>query len=91
VLAGRWDGQGWLECCRCRGKLLEKSLADLCAVEGIQVREPFEIREGGTPQEQIDGLIIVGGHFYLVEVRRWNDPIGIDAMSSIGLASVLVE
>jgi restriction system protein len=64
-----------------KGKTLERLLSDLCAVEGVQVREPFEIREAGTPQEQIDGVVAVDGHLYLVEVKWWTDPIDIVSMS----------
>ncbi|MFG1609549.1 restriction endonuclease [Actinoplanes sp. NPDC049265] len=64
-----------------RGKMLELILSDLCAVEGIQIREPFEIRDGGTPEEQIDGVIAVDGILYLVEVKWWKGPIDINAMS----------
>jgi restriction system protein len=64
-----------------RGKQIEKLLSDLCAVEGIQIREPFEIRNGGTPEEQVDGVVMADGHLYLVEVKWWSDPIDIIPMS----------
>ena len=65
-----------------RGKAIENVLADLCAVEGIQIREPFEVRSAGTPEEQIDGVVMADGHLYLVEVKWWSDPIDITPMSS---------
>ncbi|GAA4729833.1 hypothetical protein Prum_067490 [Phytohabitans rumicis] len=65
-----------------RGRLLEGLLAELCAVEGVQIREPFEIRNAGSPEEQIDGLITAGAHLYFVEVKWWRDPVEITAMSS---------
>ena len=65
-----------------RGKLIEKLFADLCAAEGIQVRESFEVRSGGTVQEQVDGLIVADGHLYLVEVKWRNEPVDLDAMQS---------
>ena len=64
-----------------KGTRLEKLLADLCATEGIQVREPFEIRDSGTPEEQIDGMVTADGHLYLVEVKWWNKPIDIAPIS----------
>ncbi|GIF15281.1 restriction endonuclease [Actinoplanes teichomyceticus] len=65
-----------------RGVLIESILSDLCAVEGIQVREPFEIRNAGTVEEQIDGVVMADHHLYLVEVKWWNAPIDITPMSS---------
>ncbi|GAA4250897.1 restriction endonuclease [Dactylosporangium darangshiense] len=65
-----------------RGSQVEKLLADLCQIEGIQVREPFEVRNAGTPEEQIDGVVSCDGHIYLVEVKWWSAPIDIAPMSS---------
>jgi restriction system protein len=45
------------------------------------VREPFEIRDNGTPEEQIDGVILADGSLYLVEVKWWSAPIDIAPMS----------
>ncbi|WP_406670967.1 restriction endonuclease [Methanolobus sp. ZRKC4] len=61
-----------------RGKSLEKVLNDLFACYNISVRETFTIKgkcaEGII--EQIDGLIELEGHLYLVEMKWWNTPIG---------------
>lgn len=65
-----------------RGKYVEKVVADLCAVEGIQICEPFEIRNNGTPEEQLDGVIMATGQLYLVEVKWWGDAVDLPAMSS---------
>ncbi|GAB3799331.1 restriction endonuclease [Micromonospora zhanjiangensis] len=65
-----------------RGRRIEVLLSDLCKVEGIQIREPFEVRSAGTPEEQIDGVVMADGHLYLVEVKWWSEPIDIAPMSS---------
>jgi restriction system protein len=62
-----------------RGKLLEQVLNDLFASYDVLVRESFAIK--GTCAEgiieQIDGLIELDGHLYLVEMKWWNAPIGV--------------
>ena len=62
-----------------RGKLLERVLNDLFACFDILVREDFTIRGncGEGVIEQIDGLIELEGHLYLVEMKWWNVPIGV--------------
>lgn len=62
-----------------RGKRLEKVLNDLFACHDILVREAFTIRGncGEGVIEQIDGLIELEGHLYLVEMKWWNTPIGV--------------
>ena len=62
-----------------RGKLLEPVLNDLFACHDILVREAFTVKGnfGEGVIEQIDGLIELEGHFYLVEMKWWNAPIGV--------------
>lgn len=62
-----------------RGKLLEPVLNDLFACHDILVREAFTIKGncGEGAIEQIDGLIELEGHLYLVEMKWWNAPIGV--------------
>lgn len=62
-----------------RGKLLEQVLNDLFACYDILVREAFTIRGNCSEGviEQIDGLIELEGHLYLVEMKWWNAPIGV--------------
>jgi len=62
-----------------RGKWLEKVLNELFASHGILVREAFVIRGkcGEGVIEQIDGLIELEGHLYLVEMKWWNAPLGV--------------
>jgi hypothetical protein len=62
-----------------RGKLLEPVLNDLFACHDISVREAFTVKGncGEGVIEQIDGLIDLEGHLYLVEMKWWNAPIGV--------------
>lgn len=66
-----------------RGKALEKVLNDLFDCYGISIRESFTIKgkcaEGII--EQIDGLIELEGHLYLVEMKWWNTSIGVAEVS----------
>lgn len=61
-----------------RGRDLEKVLNELFACHNIHVSEPFTVKgkcgEGVT--EQIDGLVELDGHLYLVEMKWWNSPLG---------------
>ncbi len=62
-----------------RGKALEQVLNSLFASYDVLVREAFTVKgkcdEGVI--EQIDGLIELDGHVYLVEMKWWNTPIGV--------------
>lgn len=62
-----------------RGKLLEPVLNELFESHDILVRESFTIKGncGEGVIEQIDGLIELEGHLYLVEMKWWNTPIGV--------------
>lgn len=62
-----------------RGKSLERLLNDMFAIQGMSVREAFTIKGecGEGVIEQIDGLVDVDGHLYLVEMKWWNTPIGV--------------
>jgi restriction system protein len=66
-----------------RGKLLERVLNDLFTCYDILVREDFTIRGncGEGVIEQIDGLIELEGHLYLVEMKWWNAPIGVGGIA----------
>ena len=61
-----------------RGKLLEGILNRLFEVYGILVKEAFVIVEnpGEGITEQIDGLVVIDGKMYLVEMKWWNKPLG---------------
>lgn len=62
-----------------RGKALEKVLNKLFDCYEVSVREDFTIKGncGEGIIEQIDGLIELDGHLYLVEMKWWNKPIGV--------------
>jgi hypothetical protein len=66
-----------------RGKKLEAVLNSLFAAYGILVKEAFTVKghcnEGVV--EQIDGLVEIDGHLYLVELKWWSKPIGTAEMS----------
>lgn len=61
-----------------RGKALEGVLNSLFAISGILVREAFTIKGhcGEGVIEQIDGLVELDGHLYLVELKWWNTALG---------------
>lgn len=62
-----------------RGKALEGVLNELFACHGILVREAFTIKGkcGEGVIEQIDGLVELDGHLYLVEMKWWSSPLGV--------------
>lgn len=66
-----------------RGKALENVLNELFACHNIIVREAFTIKgqSGEGIIEQIDGLIEVDGHLYLVELKWWNKPLGTEEVA----------
>lgn len=61
-----------------RGKALEGILNRLFKACGIAVREAFTLRgnQGEGVIEQIDGVIALDGHPYLVEMKWWDQPVG---------------
>lgn len=60
-----------------RGKALEAVLNDMFRAYGVQVREAFTrtVQSAGVV-EQIDGVIALDGHTYLVEMKWWGEPLG---------------
>jgi restriction system protein len=60
-----------------RGTALEGILNRLFDAYGILVRESFRVRlnDAGVV-EQIDGVIELDGHLYLVEMKWWATPLG---------------
>lgn len=66
-----------------RGKALEKVLNRLFETYGILVREAFTLTglQGEGIVEQIDGAIEIEGELYLVEMKWWNEPLGIGDVS----------
>jgi hypothetical protein len=66
-----------------RGKQLEEILNRLFNVEEILIREAFTLRgnEREGIVEQIDGVVEMDGHVYLVEMKWWDKPIGVPEVS----------
>lgn len=65
-----------------RGLTLEKILHEVFSIDGVLIREAFVLRsEDGQAVEQIDGAIELDGAQYLVEMKWWAKPLGIDAVS----------
>ena len=66
-----------------RGRLLEKVLNRLFEASGILVREAFSrISEPGQGTiEQIDGVIELDGHVYLVEMKWLKERVGVGDVS----------
>lgn len=66
-----------------RGKQLETVLNSLFEASGILVREAFTLmgssREGIV--EQIDGAVDIDGDLYIVEMKWWNEPLGVSEVS----------
>lgn len=61
-----------------RGKALEAVLNELFALDGMLVKEAFTLRGkvGDGVIEQIDGVIRLDGHLYLVEMKWWGTALG---------------
>jgi restriction system protein len=66
-----------------RGRLLEKVLNRLFALDGVSIREAFALRleDGGGIGEQIDGVVELDGHTYLVEAKWWHEALGVGDVS----------
>lgn len=66
-----------------RGKQLESVLNSLFKFSDILVREAFTLKgpSGEGIIEQIDGAIELDGDLYLVEMKWWNEPLGVGEVS----------
>ena len=66
-----------------RGTALEAVLNDLFREADILVTDAFILREPetGSALEQIDGVIQSEGHHYLVEMKWWQEPLGVGEVS----------
>jgi len=66
-----------------RGRRLESVLNQLFALGDLSVRESFAVRgpSGEGVVEQIDGVIEMEGHLYLVEVKWLKQPVGVAEVS----------
>ena len=63
-----------------RGRVLESVLNRLFEASGILVREDFRRipEQGRGVIEQIDGVIELEGHIYLVEMKWLKEPVGVE-------------
>lgn len=63
-----------------RGKRLEAVMNRWCAAAGILVRDAFTVRgrQGEGVVEQIDGVIALQNHLYLVEMKWHSEPLGVE-------------
>lgn len=68
---------------RRRGTLAEAALNAVFAAHGMAVREAFRIFEDetGVTLEQLDGVIELDGHLYMVEVKWLSGPIDVNDLS----------
>jgi len=66
-----------------RGKHLEGVLNSLFSAYGILIKEDFKRvdPDGSGVIEQIDGVVELSGHIYLVEMKWVKEPIGVDKIS----------
>ena len=66
-----------------RGKELETILGRFFSAHEILVREPFALVDefSGKINEQIDGVVEIDGHLYLVEMKWLKDPVDVVDMS----------
>ena len=72
-----------MENAQARGRKLEDVLNELFDANGILVRESFsrQSEQGKGAIEQIDGVIELDGHVYLVEMKWLKDPVGVADVS----------
>ncbi len=66
-----------------RGKKLESALNDLFAAYDISVSQAFHLvgADGEGIVEQVDGVIELKGHFYFVEMKWYQEPVGVPEIS----------
>ena len=66
-----------------RGKKLEGVLNRLFDAGGILIREAFALTgsDGEGIVEQIDGVVELDGEVYLVEMKWWDEPLGVETVS----------
>ena len=66
-----------------RGKALEGVLNRLFEAGGILIREAFTLKglHGEGIIEQIDGVIEIEGNLYIVKMKWWQEPLGVNEVS----------
>ena len=70
--------RGWA-----RGKAFEHIILRGFALEGAEVRWPFEVRYQGQALEQIDGVIYSDGLACLIEAKDYSEPINVEAVAKM--------
>ncbi len=70
--------RGWA-----RGKAFEHIILQAFALEGAEVRWPFEVREGRHAIEQIDGAVYCDGLFCLIESKDYADAINVEPVAKL--------
>jgi restriction system protein len=66
---------------RQRGLALEGVLNDIFKLDGLSVREAFTLSsDTGEVGEQIDGLVVMGGHPILIEAKWHANTLGVDGV-----------
>lgn len=70
--------QGWAG-----GKAFEHIILRAFALEGAEVRWPFEVREGRHAIEQIDGAVYCDGLFCLVESKDYAEAINVEPVAKL--------
>lgn len=78
ALAGGRRLPGWG-----RGKAFEHIILQAFALEGAEVRWPFEVREGRHTIEQIDGAVYCDGLFCLVESKDYAEAINVEPVTKL--------
>jgi restriction system protein len=64
-----------------RGLALEGVLNDTFKVDGLSIREAFTLSsDSGEVGEQIDGLVVMGGHPILIEAKWHARALGVDGV-----------
>lgn len=66
-----------------RGLLFEKTLNKIFTLDGMLIRESFTIQgdPGEGIVEQIDGVVELNNHIYLVEAKWWSENIGVGELA----------
>ncbi len=64
------------------GKALEHLVIRAFALSGLETEYPYDVPAGGRPLEQIDGLVILGCHTFLVECKD-KDKVAIEPIAKI--------
>lgn len=66
-----------------RGKRLERVLNDLFSLYGISIKEAFTLKgdSGEGIIEQIDGVIEFDSQIYFVEMKWWQEPLGVNEIA----------